>query len=106
MALKVGHAIASGIFDLKDTEEPFHPWWETAQDYICYSIILIGILNALQSETLKCFLIQGLYTIVPCYTLNFIIGLFALPTADKEVTCAPLYTNSTSPVRIEFVRMY
>ena len=42
MALKVGHAIASGIFDLKDTEEPFHPWWETAQDYICYSILLIG----------------------------------------------------------------
>ena len=42
MALKVGHAIASGIFDLKDTEEPFHPWWETAQDYICYCIILIG----------------------------------------------------------------
>ena len=42
MALKVGHAIASSIFDLKDTEEPFHPWWETAQDYICYSILLIG----------------------------------------------------------------
>ena len=42
MALKVGHAIASSIFDLKDTEEPFHPWWETAQDYICYGILLIG----------------------------------------------------------------
>ena len=55
MALKVGHAIASGIFDLKDTEEPFHPWWETAQDYICYSIILIGILNAPPSENIKCY---------------------------------------------------
>ena len=42
MALKVGYAIASGIFNLKDAEEPFHPWWETLQDYICYSVILIG----------------------------------------------------------------
>ena len=42
MALKVGHAIANGIFNLKDTEEPFHPWWESLQDYICYSTILIG----------------------------------------------------------------
>ena len=33
-----------------------------------------------------------------CYR---VLGLFALPTADKEVTCAPLYTNITSPVRIE-----
>ena len=42
MALKIGHAIAKGIFDRKDTEEPFHPWWEKLQDYICYSTILIG----------------------------------------------------------------
>ena len=43
MALKVGQAIVSGIlFNLKDTEEPFHPWWESLQDYICYSTILIG----------------------------------------------------------------
>ena len=42
MALKVGHAIASGIFDLKETEEPFHPWWEKLQDYICYSILILG----------------------------------------------------------------
>ena len=50
--------------------------------------------------------ILGLCTIVHLYTLNSIIGLFALPTADKEVTCAPLYTNSTSPVRIQFVKIY
>ena len=42
MALKIGYAIASGIFNLKDAEEPFHPWWEAVQDYVCYSTILIG----------------------------------------------------------------
>ena len=42
MALKVGHAIASGIFNLNETEEPFHPWWESVQDYMCYSILLLG----------------------------------------------------------------
>ena len=43
MALKVGYAIAkSGIFNLADTEAPFHPWWETLEDYICYTIILVG----------------------------------------------------------------
>ena len=102
MALKVGHAIASGIFDLKDTEEPFHPWWETAQDYICYSIILIGNIYSTYF-TLNS---KVLYLGSVSSTLNFIIGLFALPTADKEVTCAPLYTNSTSPVRIQFVKIY
>ena len=42
MALKVGYALASGIFNLKDAEEPFHPWWEAVQDYVCYSTMLIG----------------------------------------------------------------
>ena len=43
MALKVGYAIASArIFNLKETEEPFHPWWEALQDYMCYSILLLG----------------------------------------------------------------
>ena len=45
MALKIGYAIASGIFNLKDAEEPFHPWWEAVQDYVCYSTILIGRLK-------------------------------------------------------------
>ena len=34
--------------------------------------------------------------------INSALGLFAIPTADKEVTCAPLYTNSSSPVSCIF----
>ena len=46
MALFIGNTLAkSGIFNTADAEAAFHPWWETVQDYVCYSAILIGNLR-------------------------------------------------------------
>ena len=43
MALFIGNTLArSGIFDLKEAEAAFHPWWETLNDYLCYTTIIIG----------------------------------------------------------------
>ena len=43
MALFLGSSLAkNGIFNVKEAEAAFRPWWETLKDYLCYSAIIIG----------------------------------------------------------------
>ena len=43
MALILGSSLAKGsIFELQDYEAAFHPWWDSLQDYVMYSAIIVG----------------------------------------------------------------
>ena len=43
MALILGSSLARGsLFDLSDYESAFHPWWDSLQDYIMYTAIIVG----------------------------------------------------------------
>ena len=43
MALVLGSNLAKGsIFELSDSESAFHPWWDSLQDYVMYTAIIVG----------------------------------------------------------------
>lgn len=43
MALILGSNLVKGsLFDLSDYESAFHPWWDSLQDYIMYTAIIVG----------------------------------------------------------------
>ena len=54
MALILGSSIVKGsLFQLSDYESAFHPWWDSLQDYIMYTTIIVGNKNPVILETVK-----------------------------------------------------
>lgn len=98
MALFIGNALAkSGILQLGEAEAAFHPWWETLQDYTCYTAIIISK----TSLSIDCLNSQWHHNV------SWSPGLFAVPKADQDMTCAQLYPKTTtSPAPGAYVNGY